>query len=234
MKKTLWVSAVLALLMVATAGAAKLLTPTAKYADQRQKVDLETMIPASFGDWQADLSARDNVPLSASTQATVEKIYDQVLNRTYFNRQGEAIMLTITYGSSQTQDLKAHRQEVCYGAQGFEISQLQDGVLPVAQRQVPVTRMFAVKGSRNEPVTYWFTMGDEVVMGRLERLLVQIKYSFAGVIPDGMLVRVSNITPDAQQGYALQAAFLGQLMQSVDARTATQLLGASMAPAAPR
>jgi EpsI family protein len=232
MNKNLIVSSLLAVLMLSSAGAARLLTPTAKIADQREKVNLETMIPERFGDWEVDRNAGAAVAPSADTQANLDKLYDQILSRTYVNRDGEMIMLTITYGSSQTQDLKAHRQEVCYGAQGFEISQLSNDTLQIAQRPVPVTRMLAVKGARSEPVTYWFTMGDQVVMGRLERLMVQVKYSFSGVIPDGMLVRVSNLTPSASAGFATQQAFLNQLMTHVDGRAATQLLGASVPGAA--
>lgn len=232
MKPTIVVSLILAALMLSSAGAARLLTPTAKIADQRPQVNLERTIPPQFGDWKVDLEAAAGVLPSPDTQANLDKIYDQVLSRTYVNSDGERIMLTITYGSAQTQELKAHRQEVCYGAQGFEIRGLSDAVLQVARRTVPVTRMFAIKGARTEPVTYWFTMGDQVVIGRLERLLVQIKYSFSGVIPDGMLIRVSSITPDAEQGYRAQAAFVDQLMAHVDGNMATQLLGSSVAPAA--
>ena len=225
MNKNQWLSLILAACMLSSAGAAKVLTPSAKIADQRERVDLEHMIPERFGDWTVDQSAGVAVAPAPDVKASLDKIYDQILSRTYVNRNGAAIMLTITYGSAQTQDLKAHRQEVCYGAQGFEISGLSDTTLSVARHRVPATRMVALKGTRNEPVTYWFTMGDEVVMGRLERLLVQVKYSFSGVIPDGMLVRVSSITPDAKQGFADQAAFLNDLMQTLDSKTATRLLG---------
>lgn len=225
MKKTHLVSAVLAAMMLASAAAAHLLTPKAKIADSRPRVDLEQMIPRAFGEWEIDPNAMAAVAPSTEAQAMSDKIYDQVLSRTYRNRNGETIMLTVTYGSSQTNDLKAHRQEVCYGAQGFEISDLSNDVIQVQRHQVPVTRMLATKGPRSEPVTYWFTMGDEVVMGRLERLVVQIKYSFAGVIPDGMLVRVSNITPNAKQGFALQNSFLNDMVGQLDGRSVTQLLG---------
>jgi len=229
MKKTLVVSSVLAGLMLCSAGAAHWLTPTAKIADTRQKVDLETMVPRAFGEWEIDPDALAAVAPNEDAQAMSDKIYDQVLSRTYRDHHGNSIMLTITYGSAQTNDLKAHRQEVCYGAQGFEISNLNNSVLQVLNHRVPVTRMLAVKGPRSEPVTYWFTMGDEVVMGRLERLMVQVKYSFAGVIPDGVLVRVSNITPDAQQGYALQNRFLNDMARQLDQRSIVQLLGTGQA-----
>ncbi len=215
----------IALAMCVAAGLAVLLHPTKKLADQSAKVNLETMIPKEFGDWKYDASAEANVKPSAEVQANLDKIYDQILNRSYLNSKGERMMLTITYGSSQTQDLKAHRQEVCYAAQGFTIAAIKHEVLRIAQQSIPATRMFAIKQERKEPVTYWFTMGEDVVLSRMERLLVAIKYSFAGVIPDGVLVRVSNLTPDPDQGYAAQQVFLNDLMQAMDAKSVQKLLG---------
>ena len=225
MNKNRAVSLLLAGLMLSSGGAAHLLTPTVKVADQRARVDLERMVPRSFGDWRVDPNAGANVLPSPDTQANLDKIYDQILSRTYINSRGEGMMLTITYGSAQTQELKAHRQEVCYAAQGFDIQGLEHPLLPVAGRQVPVTRMLAAKGERKEPVTYWFTMGDQVVLSRTERLMVQLKYAFSGVIPDGMLVRVSSLTADPQQGYAAQRAFLDQMVSGLDKDATDKLLG---------
>ncbi len=160
-------------------------------------------------------------------QANLDKIYDQILSRTYVNDKGERIMLTITYGSSQTQDLRAHRQEVCYSAQGFEISSLSHDELSISGHPVAATRMFAEKGQRKEPVTYWFTMGDQVVLSRTERFLVQLKYSFSGLIPDGVLVRVSSINQDQNAAFNLQTAFLNEMMPKLDYPVMTKLLGAT-------
>jgi EpsI family protein len=201
------------------------LKPTQKLADQREKINLETMIPAQFGDWHVDAAAGAQVLTSPDVQANLDKIYDQILNRTYVNGGGDRVMLAVTYGSSQTQDLKAHRQEVCYAAQGFQISALSHEVLRLFNQAVPVTRMLAVKGERKESVTYWFTMGDEVVLSRTERMMVQLKYSFAGVIPDGMLVRVSNLTPNQDDGYRVHIEFLDKLMHVLDKKAMSKLLG---------
>jgi EpsI family protein len=217
------------LAMCLAAWLAVVLHPTKKLADQSAKISLEQMIPKQFGDWKMDASAEANVKPSAEVQANLDKIYDQILNRSYLNSRGERMMLTITYGSSQTQDLKAHRQEVCYAAQGFTIMSIKHPVLQIAQQNVPSTQMFAIKQDRKEPVTYWFTMGDNVVLSRLERLLVAVKYAFAGVIPDGVLVRVSSLTPDAEQGYQAQLSFMNELMRTIDKKAAQKLLGGAPA-----
>lgn len=225
MKKTALISLVIGVLMLSSAIATKALTATEKIADREAPLDLKTAIPAAFGRWKVDAQAGENVVPNPDVQANLDKIYDQILARTYVNDAGERIMLTITYGSAQTQDLRAHRQEVCYAAQGFDISALSHDVLDIFRHAVPVTRMFAQKDQRKEPVTYWFTMGNQVVLSRTERFLVQLKYSFSGVIPDGLLIRVSNLTPDKEGGFKTQQAFLNDMMPALNSATVTKLLG---------
>jgi len=136
------------------------------------------------------------------------------------------MMLVVAYGGDQSDALKAHRQEVCYTAQGFRVSDIQQARLEAGGLKIPVTRMHAVLGDRSEPVTYWFTMGDRVVRGRLERLEMQLASGMKGVVPDGMLVRVSSISPDPAAAYAQQQRFIAQLLDAVPAVSATRLAGA--------
>ncbi len=155
----------------------------------------------------------------------MSKIYDQILSRTYVNSKGERIMLSITYGSRQNQEMRAHRQEVCYSAQGFKISQLQRIPLTVAGATVPSARMVATQGQRVEPVTYWFTMGDYAVMSYLDRELTQLRYAIHGQIPDGYLVRVSSLKSDPAQAFAKQSEFADALMANLDAELRKRLTG---------
>ncbi|MBI2226297.1 MAG: EpsI family protein, partial [Betaproteobacteria bacterium] len=69
------------LLMFAGAGLAYVMTPTKKVTSDADKVNLETMIPESFGEWKIDTSI---VPLLPSPEllAKLEKIYNQTLART--------------------------------------------------------------------------------------------------------------------------------------------------------
>jgi EpsI family protein len=136
-------------------------------------------------------------------------------------------MLTVAYGGDQSDALKAHRQEVCYTAQGFTIHGLEQGSLQTPGRAIPVTRMLAIRGERSEPVTYWFTMGDQVVRGRAERLHLQLAAGLAGRIPDGMLVRVSSISTDVRGAFGAQQAFVAQLLAAMPATDAARLAGAA-------
>jgi len=212
------------LVLVLAAGLAAALKPVARPPDPG--FNLERLVPQSFGDWKLDASIVP-IPPSPDVQANLDKLYDQMINRTYVNSRGQRIMLSIAYGGDQSDSLKAHRQEVCYSAQGFAIVELLQGRFDFSGRHIPVARLLAVKGGRSEPVTYWFTMGDHVVMSRLGRLLVQLKYGLQGEIPDGMLVRVSNLSADSRASYAAHAGFLDALLGALDPRTMARLAGAA-------
>lgn len=215
---------VIGLAMLLAAALAYALTPKAKLADAGPKFDLEVMIPKQFGDWRVDESIAP-VTLSPDVEANLNMIYDQIVSRTYVNSQGDRIMLSVTYGSSQNQQLRAHRQEVCYAAQGFQINDLEHATVDILGAQVPVTRMYATQGPRKEPVTYWFTMGDYVVLSKLDRQLIQLKYAMTGYVPDGYLIRISNLSDQPPAAYATHLRFAADMLRAVDPALAKKLLG---------
>ena len=187
-------------------------------------IDLEEVVPATFGDWHIDPEIVPVAP-APDVQAKLERLYGQVVNRAYVNAAGEMVMLTIAYGGDQSDALKVHRQENCYAAQGFDIHALEHARLDAAGRSIPVTRMVAVRGERIEPVTYWFTMGDRVVLGRAERLGAQLASGLHGRVLDGMLVRVSSLSPDAVGAFAAQQSFASSLFASMPAQAAARFVG---------
>lgn len=223
MKARYWMAIIACIAMVGAAIAAQALKPSHKISLSR-KIQLDTMIPQTFGDWRIDPSVRLVAP-TPDVQANLDKIYDQILSRAYINGRGERMMLSIAYGGAQDDTLKAHRQEVCYTAQGFSISGLVHTTLAFGQSTIPVTRMMAVQGERSEPVTYWFTMGDQVVLSRAERLIVQLKYGLSGEIPDGMLVRISNLSTEPQRAFRSQEEFVHDLIGGMRTEDVTHLLG---------
>jgi EpsI family protein len=225
MKLSLLRPLIVLVLMLGAAAVSVFAVPTKLLSDTRPGFDLESSIPKAFGDWKLDPFTVP-IPPSPDQESAMAKIYDQILSRTYVNSQGERMMLSITYGSRQNQQMRAHRQEVCYSAQGFKISQLQRLPLTVAGATVPSARMVATQGQRVEPVTYWFTMGDDAVMSYLDREVTQLRYALQGKIPDGYLVRVSSLSRDPAQAFARQAEFVDVLMSSVDAELRKRLTGA--------
>ncbi|MYM41656.1 exosortase-associated protein EpsI, B-type [Duganella qianjiadongensis] len=225
MKQFMRLSLAIATMMVLAACATAYLTPTKRLTAKEDAIDLEAAVPKQFGGWTMETGGVPFVP-SEDTKELIARIYDQTLNRTYVNSAGERIMLSIAYGGSQTRQLRAHRQEVCYTAQGFQISQLEQANLQIGNSTIRGTRMLARQGDvRVEPVTYWFTMGDTVVQSYVDRQIAQLKYAMSGVIPDGYLYRVSSLSSNSAQAYAKQAAFSTELLSQVDPRLAQRLLG---------
>ncbi|GAB4483746.1 MAG: hypothetical protein OHK0018_15460 [Erythrobacter tepidarius] len=214
----------LALAMALAAAAAVQMKPTRKIADQGPKIDLEAMIPRQFGDWKVDPAV---IPLKVSpdVQARLDKIYNQTLARTYVNGKGERVMLSIAYGGDQSDNMQVHRPEVCYTAQGFEVTANAFGRIDTAWGAIPVRRVVARQGARNEPITYWIVVGDRIATRGLEQKLAQLRYGLTGRVPDGMLVRVSSIDRDEARGYAIQQEFVGTLLARVDEQRRLRLAG---------
>ena len=47
-------------------------------------------------------------------------------------------------------------------------------------------RLTTVMGSRNEPVTYWLTVGDKVSKNQLDKRITEIVMGISGQIPGGL------------------------------------------------
>lgn len=92
---------------------------------------------------------------------------------------------------------------------------------------LPVKRLEASLGTRNEPITYWIRIGDHLVRGALEQKLTTIREGFAGRVADGILFRVSSIDPVANQAFALQNRFVDDLLSAVNPEARRLLVGST-------
>ena len=214
--------------MMCAAGIGALVArPAAKDADARPSISLETMIPKQFGNWREDSQRAVQVINPQVQQLLDRQRYSQVLTRTYVDASGYRIMLSLVYGTDlrARDSLQAHKPEVCYAAQGFVVQKNEAGLLATASGEIPVRRLFATMGVRHEPLTYWFSVGDTAVQGRLEKRLVDLRYSFTGRIPDGMLFRVSSIDRNLAAAYRMQEQFINQLLQAVSPTERARLSG---------
>jgi EpsI family protein len=203
------------------------LTPTRMIAGGRALEPLETLIPLEFGEWAIDPVASAIVVANPQQTTVLEKIYADTLSRTYVNKRGERIMLSVAYGSDQSDSMQVHKPEVCYPAQGFAISYVRRGILEVADFDIPVSRLKAVQGSRRELVTYWIRVGDRAVNAGVAQKVAQLGYGLAGYVPDGLLFRVSSIGSDDEAEFKLHAAFAGELLANVSEDHRVRLVGAN-------
>lgn len=219
-------SIVLMVLMCCAALGAFALKPTKLLSDILPKMDLEVAIPAEFGQWRQD--TRSSVVIANPQQVELlSKIYNQTLARTYTDSGGYRVMLSIAYGGDQSDALQLHRPEVCYPAQGFQLEASSSAVINVGAASVPVVRINTRQGSRLEKVTYWTLVGDQIVDSGLQKKWIEMAYGADGLIPDGILFRVSSIDADAENAYRRQEGFVQTLMANVDPALHVRFVGAT-------
>jgi len=187
-------------------------------------IKLETAVPEKFGDWVA-LTGQPQQVVNPQTKALLDSLYSQILTRTYVHKDGYRIMLSMAYGDDQRGGLQAHRPEVCYPAQGFKVSSKVDGRLPTEYGAIEVRRLTTSLGLRREPVTYWLTVGDQVIRNNFDKRLAEFRFAFTGQIPDGLLFRVSSIDDDPARAFAMQQRFAADMMSTVSAETRRKLSG---------
>lgn len=211
-------------LMGAGAALAMVAKPTAKIAEHRARIDLEAIFPKQFAGWHLDTTVPVVLP-SPDAQEVLNRIYSQVVARTYVDDAGQRVMLSVAYGGDQTDDMAVHKPEVCYPSQGFEMLGSSNTQLILAERAVPVRRLLARLGPRYEPITYWITVGDRVPGSGFREKIAQLRYGLRGSIPDGMLVRVSSIDRDTTRAYGTQRRFLEELARSMPDAVRDRVLG---------
>lgn len=189
--------------------------PKVYLADRTAPIQLEQALPKRFGDWRVD----ENIPVvlpSPDVERVLNMIYSQTLARTYVNSQGQRIMLSIAYGGDQSDGTRAHRPEVCYPAQGFQIRANRKAEYTINGATLGVRQLVAQLGGRVEPISYWIMVGEHVALSGTEQKLAQLQYGMRGLIADGLLMRVSSINREAEQDYALHQRFLADVYQAMD------------------
>lgn len=216
------------IIIAALMGAASLTAVLAHPNDQAMHagpaISLESMVSKQFGDWQQDLQPATAM-VNPQTQQLLTKLYSQMLTRSYVSKDGYRIMLSIAYGNDQRGALQAHKPEVCYPAQGFSLQSNETAQLATAYGSIPVQRLFATMGARQEPVTYWFKFGDSAVHGAFQKRLIELRYRLTGEIPDGLLFRVSSIDTSVANAQLKQDQFVNQLLTSMSPADRQRLSG---------
>ena len=225
MKRPVWLALALALAMTGLSVLAAAMTPRTFMADLERRVSLSSLVPAAFGNWEVDKSVVP-VPTSPDLQRVIDQTYDEVVSTTYRDAQGNRVMLSIAYGRNQHKGMNTHRPEVCYPAQGFRIESASvRGTLQAAGREFPVTRLVASMDGRVEPITYWLVVGDRLTDFGYPQRAQAIRWGLRGIVPDGVLFRVSSIDGDASRAYAVQARFVEEMMRELPPASQARLLG---------
>jgi EpsI family protein len=222
---------VLSVTMVATALGVELLQP--EPLPLGEHTAFADSIPTAFGDWKEVGFASGQVDpgKGAADEPNMDRPYDDVLMRAYGNSRGDVVLLALAYGRNQRQEVKIHRPDVCYTAQGFQLVERSPIAMPVhgtKGAQVQGMRMLVKAPGRVEAVSYWIRIGD-VFTGNAWSIRYHIfREGMSGRAVDGVLVRASQIVqgsgPSADR-YLLQEAFLADLVRALPANARQLLLG---------
>ena len=94
-----------------------------------------------------------------------------------------------------------------------------------AKGDIPVRHILAVQGDRVEPVSYWTTVGDKVVLNGIETKIAQIGYGVEGYVSDGMIFRISSIDGSPEHGFVIQQQFTSSLMDALNPSVRSRIAG---------
>lgn len=211
----------LALAMLAAAAAWQL---TPRLQAQAPAPDLASTLPTRFGEWSVVPTPYAQVDLAVAAEGdlSTDRPYDQAVMRTYGNAAGQHVMLAVAYGRNQRQEIKIHRPELCYTAQGFTIAQteaLNLGVSGPASPKATVTgrRLYAEAARGNEAVSYWIRIGDVYSDSAWETRWHIMAEGLQGRVTDGALVRASMLVgtrAEAEAAQPLVSDFLRALIEA--------------------
>lgn len=228
LSRPLYLSALVCALFATSGVGAVLLKPR---ENMGQDILLEQVVPSAFGDWKALSTGLEQTSLSVATDGTLseEQPYGQVIMRTYENTRGERVMLALGYAKQQKQEVKIHRPEVCYTAQGFKLlgDQLVDLPQSGSHAGIPGRRLLMRNSDRLEAVTYWIRVGADYPRGGLNTRIAILHYGLQGRVPDAMLVRASTILAnegESAQGFEQQERFLADLVRAMPRGPASMLV----------
>lgn len=175
---------------------------------------LEDLIPKSFGAWQA--REAEGIVTPESEDSLAARLYNQSVGRTYAGPDGRSVMLLIAYGNTQSDTLQLHRPEVCYPAFGFTIAENQAASFNLGHGAVvPGRNLVATSPGREERISYWTRIGEYLPTSNSEQRQMKFRIALSGIIPDGVLVRISNIQGDDASGFGLNERFAADLLNAV-------------------
>jgi EpsI family protein len=220
------------LLMLAAAFAAWLLKPASRATDLPP---LAQVVPTHFGQWRLVATSAAEIidpSVAPSAEATTDHPYSDVLMRTYANARGDVVLLALAYTAQQRQEVKIHRPELCYVAQGFQVlaSERQAFAIPDGdRREFGGARLLVHAANRTEAVSYWIRIGSSYSDSAWATRYYLFREAIKGHFLDGILVRASQIVPDGESVstplYALQESFLAELVNAVSLKERRLLVG---------
>jgi EpsI family protein len=181
---------------------------------------LEDLVPERIGDWR--FLQKSGLVLPPQDELR-DLVYSQLLTRVYV-RGDDAVMLLIAYSAAQDGVIQVHRPEVCYPASGYRIIDNRPSDVPLAPGlSIPSRAILAQSESRSERLIYWTRVGEYFPDDWADQRIAVARENLEGVIPDGVLVRISEAGAGTTPGTV--ESFAKQLYASVPPRMRQVLAG---------
>ncbi|MGI4878830.1 MAG: exosortase-associated protein EpsI, V-type, partial [Janthinobacterium lividum] len=213
-------------LLVAAGGAAAL-TPR-KHIELLAGRKLENIVPTKIGQWVNTPSTAFVLPKTPGSLA--DRLYSDTVSRLYVAPNSIAVMMVLAYGSLQSDLLQLHRPETCYAAVGFQISSSEKTRLALVDNvAIPVRELTASTEARVEPIVYWTRIGDALPTDGSEQRRMKLRQQMAGIIPDGILVRLSTVAEGTPAVFAALRDFGKAFVLAVHPADRAILIGPSLA-----
>lgn len=215
--------------MLSAAAGALALTPR-RHVQFLGSRKLDDIIPRKIGEWvdrpsEAFVLPRDPDSLSS-------RLYNDTVARLYVSPNSIPVMTVVAYGNLQNDQLQLHRPEVCYAAVGFQISDSTLSHLALAHNvTLPVRELVASSDSRVEPICYWTRIGDAMPTTGTQQRLVKLQQQMDGIIPDGVLVRLSTVGTPSPEVFNELRRFGTAMVTSIAPANRNVLVGPTLATA---
>ncbi len=186
---------------------------------------INNLAPKTIGKWS--FSNKSGLVLPTEDKLS-DSLYSHVVTRVYTSATHLPVMLLIAYSNTQNGMLQLHRPELCYPANGYQISQpVIDSLSTGFSLQLPVRRFSALGFQRSEQVLYWTRIGEEHPTSWAEQRFAVMRANLRAVIPDGILVRVSTVAPDYDSAKADLEQFTRSLLESSPKQLRALMIGRS-------
>lgn len=211
-------------------GTAEWLRPRRQLILMPQGETLKKIVPLNFGPWRGGDGGDIVIPRTEGSLAS--RLYSDELGRRYrsvsSDRDAGDVMLLAAYGKSQSDSLQLHRPEVCYPANGFQITYRKFVDIAVGGFVIPAVALTAVAGDRVEDIVYWTRLGKALPRTEGEQRRDRLEAALEGYVGDGVLMRASMVRTGNTPMYDLLRSFLALLVTATAPRDRPALIGSDL------
>lgn len=182
----------------------------------------EEWVPSDVGPWRKVAASGVVLP---PPDALRDRLYDSVVTRTYAAPDRRPIMLLLAYNNRQDGVLQVHRPEICYSVGGYSITGTQTTRMSLGSRAIPASGFTASGPNGEEEVVYFTRLGEAFPTTWAQQRLAVMRANIEGDIPDGMMMRVSQIGESSTSARQEMSAFSSEFFANAPAPLRRLLVG---------